>query len=40
MKAALIACAAFWLLVLVWIAHDVNLACGSDMACRVQMEAP
>jgi len=40
MKAALIACALLCLLALAWIAHDVNTTCGSDMACRAQMEAP
>ena len=40
MRAALIACAAFCLLVLFWIAHDVNQTCGNDTACRVQIEAP
>lgn len=40
MRAALIACAVFWLLMLAWIAHDVNATCDGDMACRIQMEAP
>ncbi len=44
MRAALIACAVFWLIVgaviLAWIRHDVNQTCGNDTSCRVQMEAP
>jgi hypothetical protein len=39
-RAALIACAVFWLLVLAWIIHDVSATCGTDNACRIQMEAP
>ena len=41
MKAALIACALFWCLLLgLWIAHDVNETCGADTACRAQEESP
>ena len=44
MKAALIACALFWLLVAgamcAWIAHDVNQACGADMDCIIEQESP
>ena len=40
MKAALIACLVFWLILAAWIIHDVSATCGRDMFCRVQMEAP
>ena len=40
MRAALLACAVFWLLMLAWLIHDVNATCGADTACKIQMEAP